>query len=82
MAARIDVGDSNEQTIQIILDFLSSSSSSDDDDYLLSNEKCIVPKIQNFLGVVHNFSENVVSFYIFRLHSKTSSTRKISLDML
>ncbi|XP_071652496.1 putative nuclease HARBI1 [Temnothorax longispinosus] len=47
MAAQRGVGDLNEQSMQILLDFLSSSSSSDDDDYLLS-EKRIIPKIQNF----------------------------------
>ena len=62
MAARIGVGDLNEQSMQVLLDFLSSSSSSDDDDYLL-HERRIIPKIQNFLEVVHNFSENEVSFY-------------------
>jgi len=53
----------NEQMMQV-LDFLSSSSSSDDDDYLLS-ERRIIPKIPNFLKVVHNFSDNEVSFYCF-----------------
>ncbi|KAF5307598.1 hypothetical protein FQR65_LT18378 [Abscondita terminalis] len=47
----------NEQSMEIILEFLSSSSSDDDDDLLLS-ERRIIPKIQNFLEVVHNFSEN------------------------
>lgn len=65
MAARIEVDDLNEQSMQIILDFLSSSFSSDDDDYFLSNERHIVPKIQNFLGVVHNFSENEVITFLF-----------------
>lgn len=64
MAARIGVSDLNEQSMQIVLDFVLSSSSSDDDDYLFSNERRIIPKIQNFLGIVHNFSENEVSFFI------------------
>jgi len=44
-----------------VLDFLSSSFSSDD--YLLSDERRIIPKIQNFLKVIHNFSDNEISFY-------------------
>lgn len=63
MAARIGENNLNEQTMEMVLDFLSSSSSSDDDDYLFSNEKRVIPKIQNFLEVVHNFSDNEVSFY-------------------
>ena len=65
MAAQTGVGDLNAQSMQIILDFLSSSSSSDDDDLLL-NERRIIPKIQNFLGVIHNFSDKeVISLLYF-----------------
>jgi len=65
MAARNDENVSivlNEKTMEIILDLLSSSSSSDDDEEFF-NERRIIPKIENFLEVVHKCTDNEVSFY-------------------
>ncbi|XP_025153588.1 putative nuclease HARBI1 isoform X1 [Harpegnathos saltator] len=48
----------NEQTYVIISDFLSSSSSSDEDEYFLRNPRRIVPKMKNFLQIVHQYSNH------------------------
>jgi len=61
MAARNDEN-LNEKTMEIILDLLSSSSSSDDDEEFF-NERRIIPKIENFLEVVHKCTDKEVSFY-------------------
>jgi len=47
-----------------LLDLLSSSSSSSDEEELLKNPRKI-PKINNFVQVVHNLTDKDVSTFVF-----------------
>lgn len=64
MAAR---GKENILKCIALLDLLSSTSSSDEDEFFDTKERRKIPKIQNFLEVVHNLTDNEVCIHNCRL---------------
>lgn len=69
MAARDGDNVSNSRDARLafgLLNLLSlSSSSSDEDDLLLKKDPRKIPKIENFVQVVHNLTDKDVSKYIY-----------------